>query len=186
MNEPSQKPTDQRPSVTSHEPPKTSTQSSICNLVARDLNRRDGCRDYTDYTDTTTLYQTTTKVCRASQYPQACMHYRSAISAANDPRFNPVTCSANAQKREFLGDSPALTDWKEQHTALEWRRWMRRPEKGCQRDEWPPSHFWQGGDGQYVRYNVSKTLPSSLMPEHTMLLVAESLETLAFTSTKHY
>ncbi|KAI4204800.1 MAG: hypothetical protein LQ350_000866 [Teloschistes chrysophthalmus] len=62
MDKPSEKPTEIRPPATSHETPKTSTQSNACNLKARDLEKRvGGCNDVTNYIGTTTLYQTVPK-----------------------------------------------------------------------------------------------------------------------------
>ena len=167
MNEPSEKPTETRPPATSHETPETSTQSNACNLKARGLEKRAGCNDVTRYTDTTTLYQTVDKVCPAERWPQACFHYESAIAAANNPRFNPVTCSENARPRQFVPPATATKEWSDEHKSA-WLRWIRRPAARCQRDEWPPQHFWQGDGGQLIRYNVSTTLLSRLTPKHPM------------------
>lgn len=120
MDKPSEKPTETRPPATSHETPKTSTQSNACNLKARGLEKRAGCNDVTRYTATATLYQTIPKVCTGIRWPQACFHYQSAIAAANNPRFNPVTCSENARSREFVPAGPALKEWSDEHN----RAWL--------------------------------------------------------------
>ncbi|KAG6986626.1 hypothetical protein G7Y79_00075g098980 [Physcia stellaris] len=152
MNQPTTKPTATRPPPKSHETPKSSTENK-CNLKARGVERRAPCNnDKTEYTATTTLYQTIQKVCDVGKYGQACFHYRSAIREANDPRFNPVTCSEFVPSRKFMAAGPALAEWSGQHNA-DWGRWMRRPKGRCQRDEWPPQHFWQGDPGQLIRYN---------------------------------
>lgn len=107
---------------------------------------------------TATLYVTSTKVCDGGLWPQACMHYSCAIRENPGRGFNPVTCSENARPREFNGVGPALVQWSAEHNN-EWKKWMRRPAlgngrgQGCERDEWPPAHFWQGDPGQIVRYN---------------------------------
>ena len=136
LNKPSEKPTATRPPTTSHEAPKTS--SDACNLKARGLEKRAGCvNDVTRYTATTTLYDVVPKVCEGERWPQACFHYQSAIKAANNPRFNPVTCSENARARQFTPEGPALREWSDAHNAG-WLPWMRRNSDECNRDEWPP------------------------------------------------
>jgi len=185
MDKPSEKPTETRPPGTSHETPKTSTQSNACNLKARGLEKRAGCNDLTRYTDTTTFYQTIAKVCTGKDYTQACFHYQSAIKAANNPRFNPVTCSEHARPRQFLQPGPALKEWSDEHDRA-WLRWMRRPAARCERDEWPPNHFWQGDDRQLIRYNVSTNLLSRLMPKHPMLWASKLVATLASISIRQY
>lgn len=177
MDKPSEKPTEIRPPATSHETPKTSTQSNACNLKARDLEKRvGGCNDVTNYIGTTTLYQTVPKVCPGERFPQACFHYQSA--AAHNPRFNPVTCSEHARNRRFVGEGPALAEWSGQHNRA-WFPWMRRPAARCNRDEWPPSHFWQGDAGQIIRYNVSTILSSKLMPKHFTLWASKWVASLS-------
>ena len=94
IDQPSEKPIEARPLAKSHETPKTSTQKNACNLKARGLEKRAECTGVRRYIDTTTLYTTIPKVCTGSKYPQACFHYQSAIEAANNPRFNPVTWSS--------------------------------------------------------------------------------------------
>ena len=154
MNQPSVKPSATRPPPKSHETPKTSTESNACSLKARGLEKRATCNDKTEFTATKTLYQTVQKTCDVGRYKQACFHYQSAIREANNPRFSPVTCSEFVPARNFMQAGPALAEWSGEHNA-DWTRWMRRPRARCQRDEWPPQHFWQGDPGQLIRYNVS-------------------------------
>lgn len=51
-----------------------------------------------------------------------------------------------------MAGGPATKEWGDTHVK-EWRVWMRRPQNRCERDEWPPQHFWQGDPGQLIRYN---------------------------------
>ena len=172
MNQPTTKPTATRPPPKSHETPKSSTENK-CNLKARGVERRAPCNnDKTEYTATTTLYQTIQKVCDVGKYGQACFHYRSAIREANDPRFNPVTCSEFVPSRKFMAAGPALAEWSGQHNA-DWGRWMRRPKARCQRDEWPPQHFWQGDPGQLIRYNVSSFMYMSIARKLSRIVLTE-------------
>lgn len=152
MEKPSVKPSSvARPPETSHDPPKTTSKDDSCNIKARDLEKRTNClRPVTRYTATTTIYQTTKKICNGQRWPQACYHYSSA--AAQNPRFNPLTCSEYVPARNFMQGGTATQRWSEQHHTA-WRQWMRRPQAGCQRDEWPPQLFWQGDPGQLIRYN---------------------------------
>ncbi|KAL8836526.1 MAG: hypothetical protein Q9170_002881 [Blastenia crenularia] len=101
LNEPSKKPTATRPPTSSHETPKTSSDS--CNRKGRGLEKR-------------------------------------------------VDCAKDVTRRADPPAGPALRDWSAQHNAA-WLPWMRRPKADCNRDEWPPNHFWQGDPGQLIRYN---------------------------------
>lgn len=159
FNKPTEKPTATRPPMSSHEPPKTKTDDSCPNNRKRNDCDRPERGDVTSYNKgTTTLYITSTKVCDGGAWPQACMHYSSAIRQNPGRGFNPVTCSEETRPRVFNGAGPALNQWNAQHNK-EWKKWMRRaavgsgPGQGCERDEWPPAHFWQGRAGQIVRYN---------------------------------
>jgi len=155
MGEPSEKPED-RPPKTSHDSAKTSSKDSCTKPPERrGLEERMDCRKtVTSYSDgpTSEIYDRHVVECPLAQYPQACQHYSSAIRYAGNPEFNPVTCSANRRDRDFNLEGEALARWSKEHKPV-WRSWMRRPQKLCQRDEWPPAEFWQGGDGQYIRYN---------------------------------
>lgn len=175
MDKPTVKPSETRPPMSSHTTPKTSTSS--CNSVnARDLElfRRApncGLKDVTSYTATTTHYTTIRKVCDGGSWPQACMHYSSVIREYNNPAFNPVTCSDFVPARNFMQGGTATAKWGAEH-LVPWRSWMRRNQKRCQRDEWPPQHFWQGDPGQIIRYNHLEdntgagSLWNGFCPEH--------------------
>ena len=153
MNQPSEKPTETRPPMSSHETPKSSTDNNACTVKARDLDKRANCmRPVTSYTATTTHYETTEKVCVGGRWPQACFHYSSVIREYGRTDFNPVTCSESVPARNFMQGGTATRKWSVEHNAA-WRNWMRRPAARCQRDEWPPQHFWQGDPGQIIRYN---------------------------------
>ena len=117
MNQSSEKPSATRPPSKSHETPKTSTKSNACSLKARNLEKRVVCNDKTEYIATTTFYQTVTKTCDVKRYKQACFHYQSAIREANNPRFNPVTCSKFVPPRNFMPAEPALAEWSREHNA---------------------------------------------------------------------
>jgi chitinase len=142
MDKPTSKP-ETRPPSSSHPPPKTSTKDSCNSKRGLRLEKRAcGRITKTEYTGADqTNYQTTRKVCDGGRWPQACMHYSSAIRY--NPRFNPVTCSSAVPDRQFMQGSPATLAWAVQHNDG-WKRWMRRPQGRCDRDEWPPQHFWQG------------------------------------------
>ena len=156
MDKPSDKPSETRPPPSSHTTSKTSSETNACSVKARGLEERNpnnNClKPVTDFTATTTLYQTVRKVCDGEAWPQACYHYQSAIRVANRRDFNPVTCSEFVPARNFLQGGTATAKWSREHD-VGWRRWMRRPAARCQRDEWPPQHFWQGDPGQLIRYN---------------------------------
>ena len=156
MDKPTKKPTETRPPTTSHDPPKTSTKDDSCSIKARNLDERapaGNCmKPVTSYTATTTQYQTVEKICPGEKWPQACMHYSSVIREANRHDFNPVTCSEFVPARNFMKGGTATAKWSVEHVVA-WRSWMRRPQARCQRDEWPPQHFWQGDSGQMIRYN---------------------------------
>lgn len=159
FNKPTEKPTATRPPMSSHEPPKTKTDDSCPNDRKRHDCDRPERGDVTSYDKgTTTLYVTSTKICNGGVWPQACMHYSSAIRENPRKGFNPVTCSENARPRQFIPIGPALNQWNAEHNN-EWKKWLRRPAigkrpgQGCERDEWPPAHFWQGDPGQVIRYN---------------------------------
>lgn len=166
MGEPTKKP-ETRPPSSSHDKPSTSSKNDQCTRTVKgrsletekaslDKRRAEACSPITSWEGVDSeVYDRSpqnTKLCTISRHPQACLHYRSVISAAGNQRFNPVTCSSYVKDRSFLGEAPALADWSAQHKHS-WRSWMRRDQKQCQRDEWPPAHFWQGDTGQYVRYN---------------------------------
>lgn len=148
MDKPTTKPQTRPPSST-HSSPKTSTKDSCTSKRGIDGQLRErACNNRITTTEwvgqATTTYQTTRKVCVGGEHPQACMHYSSAIR--NNPGrrgFNPVTCSSFARKREFQPMGPATSIWSTEH-ARGWRSWLRRPQRNCERDEWPPAHFWQG------------------------------------------
>lgn len=169
MDKPTVKPPETRPPATSHEKPKTSTEdNNACTLKARALEKRAGCNDKTEYTATTTLFNTVTKQCNGLN--QACYHYSSAIEYG-PAGFNPLTCSEFVPARQFMQGGTATAQWaRERDTG--WRKWMRRPSSGCQRDEWPPQHFWQGRPGQVIRYNHAEDnaaggqLWNGFCPEH--------------------
>lgn len=144
MDKPTAKPTSRAP-PSSHPPPKSTSKDDSC-----PRKRADCKKTTTAYTATTTSYQTVVKVCKGDSWPQACFHYSSA--AARNPSFNPVTCSARVPPRNFMPGGPATKLWGDTHNR-EWRKWMRRPQSRCERDEWPPQHFWQGDPGQLIRYN---------------------------------
>lgn len=156
MDKPSTKPTQTRPPTTSHESPKTSSQDNSCSVKARDLGERapaaNCMKPVTSYTASTTLYTTITKTCNGERWPQACFHYSSAIREANRPGFNPVTCSSFVRPRQQMPGGTATSKWSTEHDKA-WRRWMRRDQSRCERDEWPPQIFWQGDPGQVIRYN---------------------------------
>ena len=60
---------------------------------------------------------------------------------------------AHNVRRVRKGALQGVNVWSRQH-ALPWRNWMARPSGRCERDEWPPAHFWQDrGAGQLIRYN---------------------------------
>lgn len=151
LDKPAVKPSSiSRPPRKSHDPPKTTTKADSCRIKGRGLEKRgSNCREPV-YTATTTIYQTVVKTCVGKRWPQACYHYSSA--AAGNPRFNPLTCSSFVPAREFMMGGTATQRWSEQHDKA-WRQWMRRPQRLCQRDEWPPQEFWQGDPGQLIRYN---------------------------------
>jgi chitinase len=142
-DKPTSKPPETRPPTTSHPPPKTSTKDSCTSKRGLGLDKRAcGRITTTEYTATAApIYTTIPKVCDGGRWPQACMHYSSAIRY--NPRFNPVTCSSFVPAREFMAGGQATALWAAQHNPA-WRKWMRRPQKRCERDEWPPQHFWQG------------------------------------------
>ncbi|KAK4210755.1 glycosyl hydrolases family 18-domain-containing protein [Rhypophila decipiens] len=145
MDKPTKPPTSRAPPST-HEPPKTTSKESAC-----PRNKRADCKKtVTSYTATSTIYSTTRKICDGERWPQACYHYSSA--AGRNARFNPLTCSAFVPARNFMQGGPATKAWGDTHVK-EWRVWMRRPQDRCERDEWPPQHFWQGDPGQLIRYN---------------------------------
>lgn len=153
MNQPTVKHSSvSRPPRTSHSPPKTTTKDESCKIKGRGFDKREqNClKHITSYTETTTIYQTVTKTCVGTRWPQACFHYSSA--AAGDARFNPLTCSMFVPPRKQMMGGTATAKWSKQHDVA-WRRWMRRPSEKCQRDEWPPQLFWQGDPGQLIRYN---------------------------------
>lgn len=152
MDKPTVKPSRvSRPPMTSHKPPKTTTKDDSCSIKGRDIEKRGNClRPTTVYTATTTTYSTVMKVCDGARWPQACYHYSSA--ANRNTRFNPLTCSTLVPARNFMRGGTATARWSEQHNVA-WRQWMRRPQNRCQRDEWPPQHFWQGDPGQLIRFN---------------------------------
>ena len=155
IGEPTEKP-ETRPPRSSHSSAKTSTQDQCTRAPeARDLDKRMNCNRKTVvcYTGvTSTVYDRHEVECPVGVYPQACQHYSSAIKYANNPAFNPVTCSVDKRDRNFNQEGEALARWSSEHNKV-WRSWMRRDQKRCQRDEWPPAEFWQGDDGQYIRYN---------------------------------
>ena len=180
MDQPKEKPTGARPPKSSHTEPKTSSEDNGCNVKARGLEERvDNCLPpKTEYTATTIIPQTTRKVCDGGRWPQACFHYRSAIrerERMGRRDFNPLTCSEHVPDRNFMQgrvqNAAATKIWADQHNAG-WKRWMRRAQGGCQRDEWPPQDFWQGDPGQVVRYNHAKdnqgagSLWKNFCPEH--------------------
>ncbi|KAI4172482.1 MAG: hypothetical protein LQ343_003572 [Gyalolechia ehrenbergii] len=170
LDKPSVKPSATRPPASSHETPKSSTDDKACTLNKRALEKRGLCA-ITKYTATTTLYQTVSKECDGGKWPQACFHYQSAIREANRPDFNPVTCSEYVPPRQFMQGGPATALWSKQHDNA-WKPWLQRPQRGCQRDEWPPQHFWQGRAGQVIRYNHAEdntgagSLWRNFCPEH--------------------
>jgi chitinase len=155
IGEPTEKP-ETRPPRTSHSSAKTSTQDQCSRAPeARDLDKRINCnrKTVTSYTGlTSTVYGRHEVECPVGSYPQACLHYSSAIKYANNPKFNPVTCSVDKRDRKFNQEGETLARWSSRHNKV-WRSWMRRNQKRCQRDEWPPAEFWQGGDVQYICYN---------------------------------
>lgn len=146
---------------------------------------RKSCPDITIYTGTTNLYHTTAGICTGAKHPQACFHYWSAIVVANNPHFNPVTCSSEVRPRNFLQGATAVKQWSEKHNKS-WLPWMRRPAARCQRDEWPPNLFWQDDPGQLIRYDVSTNLLSRLMPKRRMLWDSKLVATLASILIRHY
>ncbi|KAI5244028.1 glycoside hydrolase [Aureobasidium subglaciale] len=179
FDKPTKKPSETRPPTSSHDSPKTKTDDSCPNNRKRNDCDRPERGDVTTYDKgTTTLYTTLTRVCDGERWPQACMHYSSAIRNHVGAGFNPVTCSENARPREFMGPGPATNQWAVEKNN-EWKKWMARiptgflPGQGCQRDEWPPAHFWQGDVGQIIRYNhrednagAGSSLWSQFCPEH--------------------
>jgi hypothetical protein len=97
--------------------------------------------------------------------------YSSAIGVANNPRFNPVTCSEWVPSRNFIQDTPAIKQWSLEHNA-QWKDWLGREGSKCDRDEWPPTHFWQEDPGQLIRLipdsdnSGAASLWRSFCPEH--------------------
>ncbi len=169
-----EKPPATRPPERSHDKPKTSTRDD--GSCAKDgkgtkggrggrggRNRRDedghlapadNCmRHITSYTGHVyETYETRTRICRGDHYPQACMHYESAVYAGGH-RFNPLTCDEHVPPRNFVRNPNAATArWAAQHHRG-WTEWKRRERRRCQRDEWPPHHFWQGRAGELIRFN---------------------------------
>jgi chitinase len=177
FDKPTEKPTSTRPPKSSHTSPKTSADKSCKNK----RKRANGClKDVTLYDKgTTRLPDTTTLTCDGGRYPQACLHYSSAIHYHVGNDFNPLTCSEFVPARNFMQGGTATKKWGDEHVK-QWRYWMRRNQskppgvksQGCQRDEWPPQHFWQGDPGQIIRYNHLEDntgagqLWNSFCPEH--------------------
>lgn len=144
-----------RPPQSSHDPPKTTTKSDPCSKQKRrgEIEVRADCKNtVTEYTGATqTQYDRTTRPCPAGAR-QACWHYYSAISRT--AAWSSLTCDELIRARNFnYNPLQATKVWGDSHAAP-WRNWMARPSGLCQRDEWPPAHFWQDkGAGQLVRYN---------------------------------
>lgn len=172
INKPTSKPSElSRPPKSSHDRPKTTSKNDSCGVKVRDLERRaGGCPQRTVYTATTTIFQIQTKVCAGNSWPQACYHY-SSVAALKGPAYNPLTCPTFAPPRQFLKGGTATALWDAQHDKA-WRKWMRRPAGRCQIDEWPPQRFWQGANGQLVRYIPTEdnggagSLWRAFCPEH--------------------
>ena len=150
FNQP-KKPPQTRPPPSSHEKPKTSSQPGGCSRGRGKLRKRAPCNHYTTFTAvTTTTVLDSSRTCVARRWPQACWHYSSVIH--NNPAFGTLTCSEYAQRDGPGGTATSV--WSTQHNT-DWRPWLQRSDRRCQRDEWPPLHFWQGRGGQLIRYNVS-------------------------------
>ncbi|KAL9622394.1 MAG: hypothetical protein Q9160_003238 [Pyrenula sp. 1 TL-2023] len=151
MDKPSGKRNASRPPQTTRAPPRTTSTDDSCGRKAIDINKRADClKPVFIYTATDMVYQTTVKTCGGLRFPQACLHYSSA--AAVSARFNLLTCSSFVPNRNFMQGGTASAKWSNQHDRA-WTRWVRRPGSRCQRDEWPPQHFWQGDPGQLIRFN---------------------------------
>lgn len=156
MDKPTTKP-QTRPPQSSHDPPKTTTKTDSCSRANKrgEIDARDPCRaTVTSYTGVTnTRLDPTTRPCPTiASDRQACWHYYSAVSRTQ--AWGRLTCDDYNRARKFNYNAlQGVNVWSQQH-ALPWRNWMARPSGRCERDEWPPAHFWQDrGAGQLIRYN---------------------------------